>query len=212
MATRMRPQAPARRARGIAAVEFALVLPLLIFLVMAVSDFARGLQANMVLINVSREAANLAARSRLQLTDNSQAIMRAVAESAPPLTMNSRGMLYITKLMGYKDSSGAIVTVVVEQFRWDDSVNNLGFRVSGYAPASKLWTCGSWSGTTGGCLGVATGASAPRVALMSGQLFEGDIIYVAESFYKFDLLFGDIKLGNLTVPSFGTNLYSMTVF
>lgn len=206
------PRRP-RGQRGLAAIEFALVLPLLILLVMTVTDFARGLQANMVLINLSREAANLAARSKLQLTDNSQAIMRAVAESAPPLAMNTRGMLYITKLMGYRDpSSGAIVTVVLDQYRWDDSVNNLGFRVSGYAPASKMWTCGNWSSTTGGCVGIATGTSAPRVPLMSGQLFEGDIIYVAESFYRFDLLFGGIKLGDLTVPTFGTNLYSMTVF
>jgi Flp pilus assembly protein TadG len=200
------------RARGVAAVEFALLLPLLVFLIMAVSDFTRGLQANMVLINLSREAANLSARSKLQLTDNSQAIMRAVAQSAPPLNMNARGMLYITKLMGYKDSSGTITTVVLEQYRWDDAVNNLGFRVSGYAPASKLWTCASWNSSTGACSNIATGVNAPRVSLMSGQLFEGEIIYVAESFYKFNLLFSGTKLGNLTVPGFGTNLYSMTVF
>ena len=75
-----------RQQRGIAALEFALLLPLLVFLIMAVTDFARGLQASSVLINLSRESANLAARSKLQLTDNSQAIMRAVAASAPHWT------------------------------------------------------------------------------------------------------------------------------
>jgi Flp pilus assembly protein TadG len=202
-----------RRARGVAAVEFALVLPFLLFLIFAVTDFARGLQANMVMINLSREAANLAARSKLQLTDNSQAIMRAVAESAPPLDMNANGMLYITKLMGYKDSSGAITTVVLEQYRWDDSVNKLGFRNSAYAPASKLWSCANWSSTTGACLNIPTGNNAPRITLMTGNLFEGEIIYAAESFYRFNILFGDLSLGaGLTVPNFGTNLYSMTVF
>lgn len=208
----MQPIVKSRRQRGIAAIEFALLLPLLVFLVMAVTDFARGLQASSVLINLSRESANLAARSKLQLTDNSQAIMRAVAASAPPLDMNARGMLYITKLMGYKDSSGAITTVVLEQYRWDDSVNRLGFRVSGYAPPSRLWSCASWNTTTGACSNIATGANAPRIPLMSGQLFEGEIIYAAESFYKFNVLFGNVSLGPLTVPSFGTNLYSMTVF
>lgn len=208
----MTPFLDRRRQQGVAAVELAILLPLLVFLILAVIDFARGLQANSILINLSRESANLAARSKLQLTDNSQAIMRAVAESAPPLDMNRRGMLYITKLMGYKDSSGAITTVVLEQYRWDDSVNNLGYRVSGYAPASKLWTCSNWDSSTGECTGIATGVNAPRVSLMTGVLFEGEIIYAAESFYKFNVLYGNIKLGNLTVPNFGTNLYSMTVF
>ncbi|MQA39911.1 TadE/TadG family type IV pilus assembly protein [Rugamonas aquatica] len=203
---------PVQAESGIAAIEFALLLPLLVFLVMAVSDFARGLQANMVLINLSREAANLASRSKLQLTDNSQAIIGAVAASAPPLDMKNKGMLYITKLMGYKDSSGTMTTVVLEQYRWDDSKNNTGFRVSGYAPVSKLWSCPSWNTSTGACSNIATGASAPKVALMSGSLFDGEIIFVVESFYKFNLLFGDKKLGSLTVPNFGTNLYSMTVF
>lgn len=201
------------RQRGVAAIEFALVLPLLVFMIFVVSDFARGLQANIVLINLSREAANLAARSKLQLTDNSQAIMRAVAQSAPPLDMNGRGMLYITKLMGYKDSSGAISTVVLEQYRWDDSVNRLGFRVSGYAPASRLWTCANWNTTTGACNNIPTLANAPRISLMSGNLFEGEIVYAAESFYRFNVMFGNVSLGGgLTVPNFGTNLYSMTVF
>lgn len=208
----MKPVRYPRRQHGVAVIEFAIFLPFLLFLIMAVADFARGLQANMVVINLSRESANLAARSKMQLTDNSQAIMRAVAASAPPLDMNTRGMLYITKLMGYKDSSGAITTVVLEQYRWDDSVNNLGFRVSGYAPASKLWSCASWNSTTGACNNIATGDNAPRITLMSGQLFEGEIIYAAESYYRFNMLFGNVSLGNLSVPSFGTNLYSMTVF
>ena len=199
--------------RGVAAIEFALFLPFLLFLMFAITDFARGMQANMVLINLSRESANLAARSKLQLTDNSQAIMRAVAESAPPLDMNKSGMIYITKLMGYKDSSGAIVTVVLEQYRWDDSVNTMGFRVSGYAPVSRLWTCLNWNSTTGACNNIPTLANAPRISLMSGSLFEGEIIYAAETFYRFNVLFGDVALGgSLTVPNFGTNLYSMTVF
>ena len=41
----------------------------------------------------------------------------------------------------------------------------------------------------------------------------GEIIYAAETFYRFNVLFGDVALGgSLTVPNFGTNLYSMTVF
>jgi len=209
----MRRRPPvARRARaGLAAVEFALLLPVLLVLLIALIDVARALQANMILINMSREAANLAARGKLQLSENAQAIIGQVAATAPPLDMNKLGMIYITRIMG-SGSGSAAKSVVLEQYRWDDSANNRGYRASGYAPTSKVWTCSNWaSATTGSCL-VPGGASAPLVSMMSGQLSDGEVIYVVEVFYKFNMLFGGFTLGSFSTPVLGPDFYSMTVF
>ena len=201
------PRPPRRRARGLAAVEFALLLPVLIVLLLALIDIARALQANMILINLSREGANLASRGRLQLSENNQAIIGQVAASAPPLDMNQRGMIYVTRLMG----SGA-KTLVLEQYRWDDSANNRGFRVSGYAPVSKIWSCSNWASGTAGTCSVPTGANAPSVALLAGKLSEGEVIYAVEVFYKFNMGFSTFSFGAFATPSLGPDFYSMTVF
>lgn len=203
-----------RREGGLAAVEFALWLPILVLLIIGLVDLARALQANVILVNLSREAANLSSRGKLQLSDNAQAIIGQVAASAPPLDMNNRGMIYITRVMGLATSSGASTTrsIVLEQYRWDDSLNNRGYRVSNFAPASKIWTCGNWaSGVAGTCV-VPTGSNAPAVSLMSNQLADGEVIYVVETFYKFNMVFLPFASGSSVTNTIGPNLYSMTVF
>lgn len=199
---------PRRRDTGVAAVEFALVLPLILFLLMGVVDISRALQANLILVNLSREAANLTERGPLPLDGSSQAIIGSVADSAPPLDMDHQGMIYITKIMGKGVGKSG---VVLEQYRWDDSVNQRGYVVSSYAPASLIWNCSSWNRSTGGCNGI--DASNPPVAgLMNGQLTDGQIVYAVEVFYKFDMLFGGFAVGDMAMPTIGPNLYSMTVF
>ncbi|MRW94618.1 pilus assembly protein [Duganella sp. FT80W] len=210
MRARLRPLR-ARHA-GLAAVEFALLLPVLLVLLIALVDVARALQANMILVNLSREAANLASRGKLQLSENAQTIIGQVAASAPPLDMNNKGMIYITRIMG--STSGSVTkSIVLEQYRWDDSVNNRGFRVSGYAPTSKIWSCSNWtsSGVAGTCT-VPSGTNAPAVSMMSGQLLDGEVIYVVEVFYKFNMLFQTFSFGAFATPSLATDFYSMTVF
>jgi Flp pilus assembly protein TadG len=200
-----------RRAAGIAAVEVALILPVIIILFLSLVDVARGIQANMILINLSREGANLASRGKLQLSENAQTIIGQVAASAPPLDMNKQGMLYVTRIMGQTSGSGTR-TVVLEQYRWDDSVNNRGYRVSGYAPTSQVWSCGNWaSGVAGTCV-VPTGSNAPTTTLMSNQLADGEVVYVVEAFYKFDMVFAPVTFGPLGTSTIGPNLYSMSIF
>ncbi|NGZ86493.1 TadE/TadG family type IV pilus assembly protein [Duganella aceris] len=205
------PSFPRRRAAGLATVEFALLAPILVVLFLSLVDIARGIQANMILINLSREAANLTVRGKLPLSDNNQAIIGQVAASAPPLDMNQRGMIYITRIIG-SGTGSASRSLVLEQYRWDDSKNNRGFRVSGYAPASRVWTCGNWASGTAGTCSVPSGSNAPAVSLMSGSLADGEEIYVVESFYKFDMFFGIFKWGTASTSTVGPNLYSMTVF
>ncbi|PHV38390.1 TadE/TadG family type IV pilus assembly protein [Janthinobacterium sp. BJB304] len=200
---RARPPAP-RAARGIAAVEFAIVLPLLALLLFMLADLSRAIQAKTILLNISREGANLASRSTSDLSGSGQAIMNALAATTPPLDMNKRGMIYITKIMGYTAKSG-LRNIVLEQYRWD-----AGARASGYLPASQVWQCGSWSNGT--CTGIARDEHAPTVALMQNQLADGELIYAVETFYDFDMLFGTLNFGNSTTPVLAPNLTSMTVF
>ena len=197
---------PRRGARGIAAVEFAIVLPLLAVLLFMVVDLSRAIQAKTILLNISREGANLASRSTSDLSGSSQTVMNALAASTPPLDMNKRGMIYITKIMGYASSPTAGVrNIVLEQYRWD-----AGAKASGYLPASQVWQCGSWSNGT--CTGIAKDKYAPTVTLMPNQLADGELIYAVETFYNFDMLFGTLKIGNSTTPILGPDLTSMTVF
>ena len=192
-------------ASGIAAVEFAIVLPLLVILLLMVVDLSRAIQAKIILLNISREGANLASRSTADLSGSSQTIMDALAATTPPLDMNKRGMIYITKIMGYTAKSG-LRNIVLEQYRW-----NAGAKTSGYQPASQVWSCSSWD-SAGTCGGIGKGESAPAVTLMKGQLADGELIYSVETFYNFDLVFGAARLTDATLPALGPNLYSMTVF
>lgn len=210
MNTIYRPQRRTR-SRGLAAVEFALLLPVLLVLMIALVDVARAIQAQMILVNISREAANLSAMGKLQLSDNAQTIIGQVAASAPPLDMNKLGMVYITRIMG-STSGGTTKSIVLEQYRWDDAGSNRGYRVSGYAPLSKIWSCSNWaSGTAGTCV-VPSGSTAPVVSMMSGQLLDGEVIYVVEVYYKFNMLFQTFSFGSFSTPTLNTDFYSMTVF
>lgn len=202
---------PPRRAAGIAAVELSLLLPVLVVLALALVDIGRGIQANMILINLGREGANLAARVNTPLSDSAQTIIGQMARSAPPLDMNQRGMMYITRVMG-QASGGGTRSIVLEQHRWDDGANDRGFRVSGYAPGSKIWSCGNWGGAVPGSCVVPTGGDAPVIALMSGQLADGEVIYVVEAFYKFNMVFSPLTLGSAATGNIGPDLYSMSIF
>ena len=66
-----------RRARGISLVELALVLPVLLLLVLGVVDFSRAIQFNNILVNLTREGANLSART----TEQPPYILRALIEA-----------------------------------------------------------------------------------------------------------------------------------
>ncbi|MGQ7935193.1 TadE/TadG family type IV pilus assembly protein [Paraburkholderia sp. D1E] len=197
-------------ARGIVSVEMALLLPMLVALALPVYDIARNIQAQMILINVSREGASLS--SRASLTYPMQTIMSSLTSTTPPLNMDAHGMIYITEIMGNNncDSNGNNCTgVVVAQYRWNGG---------NYFPASQLWSCGS-SGTrwatdgTGSCSGIpAAGTTSPVVNLLQGKLSDGQIAYAVETFYLQTPLIGSLNLGSIKTPALSPNLYAMTVF
>ncbi|WNC93837.1 TadE/TadG family type IV pilus assembly protein [Paraburkholderia sp. FT54] len=200
-----------RASKGVVSVEMALLLPILLALALPAYDIARNIQAQMILINVSREGASLS--SRASLTYPMQTIMSSLTATTPPLNMNAHGMIYITEIMGNNncDSNGNNCTgVVVAQYRWNGG---------NYYPASQLWNCGN-SGTrwatdgTGSCGGIpAAGKTSPVVNLLQGKLADGQIAYVVEAFYQQTPLIGSVNLGGgIQTPALSPNLYSMTVF
>lgn len=203
----------ARRQRGIAAVELALLMPMLVVLLLCAVDGARALQANIIMTNIGREGANLAARGSIDLDEGSQDIMHAVMASAPPLDVNRLGMVYITRVMGVV-TNGVSRSVVLDQFRWDDAARNLGARRNNYRPASRVYNCGAWA-STGKCASISASLAPnlrPAAPIMAGRLDDGEVVFVVETFYRFDMIVSAFTAGTSELPTFGPDLYSMTVF
>ena len=115
--------------RGIATVELGLVLPILLVLALGVIDLSRAIQFNNVLINLSREGANLASRT----TESPQYILKTLMDTAAPLPMNTEGMMIITKLVGRADGQASVEA----QYR-PASGGKLML-------SSALWACSSWA-------------------------------------------------------------------
>ncbi len=191
---------PRLRQHGLAAVEFAMLLPLLLFLLFVMADGGRALQANVIMVNLSREGANLVARGNTSLETGSQDIIYALMASAPPLDVNKRGMVYITRVMGT-----ATGNVILDQYRWNDTARKLGYDISKYAPASRVYGCNAW--LVAACADI-TSKNRPASTIMQGKLDDGEVVYVVETFYKFDMLL----TGSFNLPVFGPDLYSMTIF
>jgi len=96
---------------GQSVVELALVLPFLVVLMLGLVDLSRAIQAHNIIANMSREGANL--RSRTSLDD--QDIMNSLANTAQPLAMSSKGMMYIIKVQGVAGSDPIIKAVAWEK-------------------------------------------------------------------------------------------------
>lgn len=203
--------APRTRQGGLAAVELALLLPILCILLFGVIDFFRALQANIIMTNIGREGANLVSRGSTGVETGSQDIIYALMATAPPLNVNQQGMIYITRVMGVAGatSTSATTSVVTDQYRWDDTVRKLGVNKSGYVPVSRVYTgCTGWS--NGACTSL--GGAKPAVATMSGKLRDGEVITVVETFYKYDMMLTNFSIAGLSLPRLGPDLYSMTIF
>ncbi len=164
-----------RAASGQSMVELALILPIMLLLLLGVVDFGRAILFNNILINMSREGANLASRS----TDlEKQFIISALNHTSAPLTMASHGMVYITRVKGVKDSAGKLVAAVEEQYRSPSGSGDLSLK-------SKLWNCPSWDAATGKCT-VPAAVAAREVSLpLPNPLALNAEVHVAEVIYDY---------------------------
>ena len=102
------------RQRGQSVVELALVLPLLVLLMLALVDLSRAIQAYNIISNMSREGANLVARSSI----DQEQVMDSLARTAQPLKMSEQGMMYVTEVRGKAGSNSVVTPIIISQRGW----------------------------------------------------------------------------------------------
>jgi Flp pilus assembly protein TadG len=78
--------------RGVAAVELALILPLILMMLFAIIDFGRYIQARLVLTNLAREGGSIASR------DIPEDLITMLQEGAKPLEIATSGKIYVWKI------------------------------------------------------------------------------------------------------------------
>jgi len=197
--TRLRSQ---RAVQGQSLIELALLLPPMLILVFGVIDYARAIQFNNILVAMSREGANLAARTSM----SHQVIIKALNDTAEPLLMAARGRVYITQIIGRKVDSDcddapptycATYPKVEAQTKSLTGNATLDLTLDANLP-SKVWTCSSWSG--GACNSVP--ASATDTFTMA--LSDGEVVYAVETLYDYNVIVN-------YVMETGPKLYSLTV-
>ena len=172
-----------RRFRGIVTLEMIILTPIFLTLILGVVELTQALQANNIVINIGREGANLASRSR---SEAAQDVMRGLALSAQPLDMQTDGMIYVTVVVG----SPAGNPFVLEQHRYLDA---------GLASRSRIWAgCGSWD-ANGSC--AIPNANRPRVAGFPMALDDGEATYVVEVFYNHELISNFVLADDIEIYS-----------
>ena len=80
--------------KGIAALELALILPILLILVFGIIDFGRLIQARLIITNVSREGGSLASRGFKSGDD----LLTMLQASGTPLDLNGSGKIYVSRI------------------------------------------------------------------------------------------------------------------
>lgn len=85
---------------GASAVEFAIILPILVVLVFAAIDFGRLFHARLIMTNLAREGANLASRSMNLPTGaySASELITLLQAGSSPLNMAADGRIYIWKI------------------------------------------------------------------------------------------------------------------
>ena len=158
--------------RGQSLIELAVILPVILILLLGVADFSRAILFNNILINMSREGANLASRT----SQSPQFIIKALNDTAAPLQMASHGMVYVARVTGVDDGHGVVVARIEEQYR---STSGNGDQTL----ASKLWSCSNWDSLTGKCNMPA--ATADRIVVLPLALARNAEVHVVETIYQY---------------------------
>jgi Flp pilus assembly protein TadG len=144
---------------GQALVEFSLITVALLVLIFGAIDFGRAIYLRQVMINLSRETANLEARGTGSTTQDimTNALGAAIQEGLPTLNLNS--------------VTGMVIVTAVTNF-------GKGFRISQQYSAGTLATAASLIGK-----GSNTTATLPSTAI--SILPANRTVYVAEIYYEF---------------------------
>lgn len=159
---RTAPRIPWRGRSGQALVEFSVMALTLISLSFAVIDFSRAIYLRQVLINLSRETANLEARGVGSTTSEIMSnALSATEVSALPLSLNS--------------SNGFLVVTAVTNFN------------TGYIIAEQL-SVGTLTTLASSRVGSGVGHAATLPKTKGSILPANHTVYVAEIFYKFQAI------------------------
>ena len=85
--------------KGIAAVELALILPLLLVMVFGIIDFGRLVQARLIVTNVSREGGSLVSRKDKSVpVAEIDEVINMLQASGTPLDLNGLGRIYVWRI------------------------------------------------------------------------------------------------------------------
>ena len=162
-----------RSESGQAFVEFAFVAFILLALLFGLIDFGRAIYEHEVLVNLSREGANLAARgtgsTQTEILSNAAA---AVIVSANPLNLNTKGLVIVTAVTN-NGSGGLFISRQLSQ--------------GGITATSKVGT------------GVGKPATLPATNPQIPQ--SGQTLYATEVFYTYAPITPIGRLLTVTLPS-----------
>jgi Flp pilus assembly protein TadG len=169
---------------GQAVMEFSLVATMLIVLAFGVIDFSRAIYLREVLINLSREAANLEARGTGSTTGEIMTnALNATLLSASPLSLNSStGMIIVTAVTNF--GGGFHISQQIKSGTLVGAVSKVGSAVNGTATLPTIKGGGSF-------------------------LPANHTVYVAEVFYKFTAI---TPVGNFFKGVLPTQLYDAAYF
>ena len=81
--------------KGVAALEFALILPLLSVMVFGIVDLGRLIQSHLIITNVSREGGSLASRGIKSGND----LINMLQSSGTPLDLNGSGIIIMIQIL-----------------------------------------------------------------------------------------------------------------
>jgi len=181
-----------KQSDGQTMVELALILPVLLLLSFGVIEYSRSILTKNIITNMSREGANLAARTQ---TDQ-QTIMTAIATTADPLDMGTNGMIFITEVMGKKDGTGTVNPIVQVQYRY---VNG------GYSANSMVYGCTTtWTGgkcTVSGDPIADLEGNGGTISGMEAAINEGQTVYAVEVFYDYAPIISYVMNNHLEIYS-----------
>lgn len=170
---------------GQALVEFMFVGFILLFMLFGMIDFCRAISTRQVIINLSREGANLAARGSGSTAD--AAISNAVAAviaGANPLNITTKGRVIITAVLN--SNNVYLVTNQIAEGAIVSAVSKVG-------PG-----------------GVGSTPTMPKLATASDAIPQlNQTAYIAEVFYTYQAATPVGKLLNFTLP---TQLYDAAYF
>lgn len=155
---------------GLASVEMAIITPILLIIMMGIFELTQVIQANNIIISLSREGANIIARNSSQTPEE---VMDIVASTSNPLNMGSDGAMYISAVVGRGDdaSGNPQPPYLDEQYRWQDG---------GYVTTDSTWgSCSSW--ISGEC----DISSQPDLTNFPLALDDGETVYVVEVIYRY---------------------------